>query len=67
MSVQEAARALGVHENTIRYRLERGLMRGERVLGRVWLIPRDEVEAWRERGRQRPGRKPTRRPPPSED
>lgn len=57
MSVQEAARILGVHENTIRYRLERGLMRGERVLGRVWLIPRDEVDQWKDKGRQRPGRK----------
>lgn len=60
MSVQEAARVLGVHENTIRYRLERGLMRGDRVLGRVWLIPRDEVERWKGKGKQRPGRKPSK-------
>jgi excisionase family DNA binding protein len=66
MTVTEAAAILGISERAIRYRLERGLMAGERAGKWIWLIPKEEVE----RVRQVPpvlGRKPTHRPPPSEE
>ena len=42
-------------------RVRRGLMAGLNVNGRLLLIPRHEVEAWRGRGRLRPGPKPARK------
>jgi excisionase family DNA binding protein len=66
MTVTEAAAILGISERAIRYRLERGLMAGERAGKWIWLIPKEEVE----RVKGAPpilGRKPGRRPPPSED
>jgi excisionase family DNA binding protein len=66
MTVTEAAAILGISERAIRYRLERGLMTGERVGKWIWLIPKEEVE----RVKGTPpllGRKPTRRPSPVED
>ena len=65
MTVTEAAAILGISERAIRYRLERGLMAGERAGTWIWLIPEEEVE----RVRLAPpllGRKPTHRLPPSE-
>lgn len=56
--VVDAARILGMSVSGVRTRLERGQMQGKRVGPRLWLIPRDEVERWRERGRQRTGPKP---------
>ena len=44
MTVTEAVAILGVSERAIRYRLERGLMQGERAGKWIWLIPKDEVE-----------------------
>lgn len=58
MTVQEAAAYLGVNESTIRYRIQRGDMRAERIGRRVWLIPREEVERQR-RGKWKPGPAPT--------
>jgi excisionase family DNA binding protein len=58
LTVQEAATELGITVRGIQERLKRGAMRGERVTPRLWLIPREEVERWKELGRQRPGRKP---------
>ena len=58
MTLTEAARELGLDPSTLRYRLQRGDMQGEKVGPRAWLIPRREVERWREVGRLKPGRKP---------
>lgn len=60
MTVPEAAAALGVDVSTIRRRLQRGDMRGEHIHRLLWLIPQDEVERWRQIGRQKPGPKPKR-------
>lgn len=59
MTIEAAAAALGISASTVRARLQRGVMRGERAGQRMWMIPRDEVERWRSRGRLAPGRKPT--------
>ena len=61
MTVTEAARVLGLHPTTLQRRLESGVMHGERVHTRLWLIPRDEVERWRDKGRLPAGRPRTRR------
>lgn len=55
MTVTETARELGLSVEGIQKRLRTGVMRGERVSARLWLVPRDEVECWRARGRLRPG------------
>lgn len=39
LTVKQAARALGVHEQTVRGQLERDEQPGVRI-GRVWRIPR---------------------------
>lgn len=39
LTVKQAARALGVHEQTVRAQLERGELPGMRI-GRIWRIPR---------------------------
>jgi excisionase family DNA binding protein len=57
MTVNQAARVLGLAPVTVRLRLRKGIMRGER-LGRDWLIPREEVERWRDVGRLPSGPKP---------
>ena len=57
MTVREAAEALGMSMRGINERIERGDMRAERLGARVWAIPRDEVERWRQLGRQKPGPK----------
>jgi excisionase family DNA binding protein len=65
MTVTEAANALGVAEETIRKRIQRGAMQARRVGERVLLIPSDEVDRWREIGRVKPGPKP-KEPTPAE-
>ena len=62
ITVPQAAKLLGLSESGIHKRIERGDMRAERLGGKVWVIPREEVERWQQLGRQRPGRKPHRRP-----
>jgi excisionase family DNA binding protein len=44
VSVKEAANLLGVSQQAVRQRLDRGTLPGER-LGRDWRIPRDAVTA----------------------
>ncbi len=61
LTIAEAARALGLPIRTLQYRLLHGLMRGERVNPRLWLIPRAEVDTWKNRGRLQRGRKPRSR------
>ena len=56
LTVAETARALGLSERGIQDRLRRGTMRGIRIGQRLWVVPRDEVEAWQEKGKLRPGR-----------
>ena len=55
MTAAEAARELGLTLRGVHYRLEHGLLRGENVAGRVWLIPREEVERAKVQGRMKPG------------
>lgn len=58
LTVVEAADALGLTVRGVQDRLKRGLMTGERVSPRLWMIPRAEVERWKEVGRLKRGRKP---------
>lgn len=55
LTVTEAADELGLTPIGVRYRLEHGLMQGERVHSRLWLIPREEVERAKVQGRMKPG------------
>ena len=57
LTTAEAARELGISQVAVRYRLEKGLMQGQCIVGKVWLIPRSEVEAWRGKGKLSPGPK----------
>jgi len=56
MTVAEAAKELGLSERTVQDRLQRGVMRGRRIGERVWVVHRNEVEKWKQRGKIRPGR-----------
>jgi excisionase family DNA binding protein len=58
LTAAEAAAILGLPGRTVRNRLQRGIMRGVAVHHRLWLVPRDEVERWRDRGKLPSGRKP---------
>jgi len=60
VTVTEAASMLGMTPAGIARRLQRGVMHGVKVNPRLWLIPTDEVERWRERGRLKPGPQPSR-------
>ena len=57
-TVAEVAELLGLSVRGVAHRLERGQMKGVKVNPRLWLVPRDEVEAWKGRGKLPPGRKP---------
>jgi excisionase family DNA binding protein len=58
ISVEQAASELSLSVRAIRLRIQRGDMQAIRIGQRVWAIPSDEVERWKELGRQRPGPKP---------
>ncbi len=60
LTVAEAATELGISPRTLAYRLQHGLMQGERVGARLWLIPRAEVERFRGRGKISPPGRPRR-------
>jgi excisionase family DNA binding protein len=47
---------LGVPKRKLLYWLSRGVMHGTLVAGRLWLVPRAEVERQSERGNAAPGR-----------
>ncbi|HLH26271.1 MAG TPA: helix-turn-helix domain-containing protein [Chloroflexota bacterium] len=65
VTLAEAAKALGLPRDTVRRRVERRIMDGVHLAPRVWLVRRDEVERWRERGKLPVGRKPrSSRPEP---
>lgn len=55
VTVAEAARELGLSVEAVHKRLRAGVMRGERISPRLWLVPRAEVERWRVLGRRKPG------------
>lgn len=57
LTVAEASEVLGVSVEVVRKRLQRGLMAGERVGARVWVVPRAEVDRWVPRGKLPRGRK----------
>lgn len=49
MQVRQAARALGVHENTVRRWEERGLLRAVKLPSGVRRFRAEDIEAMRER------------------
>lgn len=57
LSVAEAAQVLGLSERTVQVRLQRRVMRGDRIGKRLWVIPRAEVDRWLPVGRRKPGPK----------
>jgi hypothetical protein len=44
VTAAEAARILGISHRAVLDRLKRGLMRGDQVSPKIWLVPRDELE-----------------------
>ena len=57
LTVTQAATELGITPDGVRDRIQRGLMHAERVNPRLWMIPREEVERWRGKGKLKPGPK----------
>jgi excisionase family DNA binding protein len=55
MTVTQAAESLGLSPAGIRRRIERGEMKATLVSPKLWLIPTEEVERWRDIGRRKPG------------
>jgi excisionase family DNA binding protein len=60
LTAKDAATALGLPKRTVIYRLARGLMQGVQVGGRLWLMPRTEVERWQGQGKISPPGRPRR-------
>ena len=58
LTATQAAALLGVPPRTVAYRLQRGYMRGVKMTTRLWLIPRSEVEAWKDHPPLPRGRRP---------
>ncbi|MGD9894755.1 MAG: helix-turn-helix domain-containing protein [Dehalococcoidia bacterium] len=67
ITVNEAAAELGLASVTVRKRLEAGTMRGQNIGGRIWLIPRAEVERAKAAGPLKRGPKPRKSAPPPPD
>ena len=57
MHVAEVARELGLTHRAVLARIARGEMKAERVHPQLYLIPTEEVERWRGRGKLKPGPK----------
>lgn len=57
LTVSQASRELGITTQGVRDRIERGQMTAQQVSPKLWLIPRSEVERWKELGRQKTGPK----------
>lgn len=58
MTVNEAARELGIGRSALHSRIQRGEIGAIRASPRLTLIPRSEVERWRGKGKLKPGPKP---------
>lgn len=59
LTAAEAAAILGIKPASVRYRCEHKMLPGAiNPGGRVWMIPRETVEAAAKIGRLRPGPKP---------
>ena len=58
LTLQEVATELGLPVRTVQNRVRAGHMRGERIHPRLWMVPRSELERWREIRRLKPGPKP---------
>ncbi len=57
MTPAQAALELGISERAVQHRLKAGLLRGDNYGGRIWLIPREEVERAKAVGKLKPGPK----------
>jgi excisionase family DNA binding protein len=62
ITVGDAARELGIGRSALHSRIKRGEIRAIRVSPRLLLIPRSEVERWRDKGKLKPGPKPRGKP-----
>ena len=60
VTVNEAARELGIGRSALHSRIQRGEIHAIRASPRLLLIPRSEVERWRGKGKLKPGPKPRR-------
>lgn len=54
LTTTEAAKVIGIPTRTLLNRIKAGIIQAERAGPRAWLVPRTEVEKWRNRGRLRP-------------
>jgi excisionase family DNA binding protein len=63
MSVSDAAAAIGISVTALYDRIRNGQVKAERVGRRVLLIPQEEVERLRGKGRMKPGPKPREETP----
>lgn len=61
LTVNEAARELGIGHSAMHSRIQRGEIQAVRVNARLLLIPRGELEQWRGKGKLKPGPKPKKR------
>ena len=60
MTATEAAKELGLSLRGLQHRIKAGTIRAQRVSGRGWLVPREEVERYRGVGKLKRGPKPNR-------
>ena len=58
MTVTQAAEVLGLSPAGVRRRIERGEMKANLISPRLWVIPVEEVERWKQLGKLRPGPRP---------
>jgi excisionase family DNA binding protein len=54
LTVSDAAEAIGITARALRWRIQRGDVRADRVNPRLWLVPRSEVERLQEHGKLKP-------------
>ncbi len=62
MTPAEAAQELGITVRAVQHRLKTKLMHGENYGGRLWLVPREEVERAKTAGRMKPGPRSRKQP-----